>query len=135
KVVTLNEIYTEFSSGNQDVSAIRNLVRYVYHNASSPDRRLKFLCLFGDASFDYKDRIPNNTNIVPSWHSLDSFSLTNAFISDDFFGMMDINEGDMGASNKLDIAVGRILAETPQRAKEMVDKIELYYQDESYGSW
>lgn len=135
KVVTLNEIYTEFSSGNQDVSAIRNLVRYVYHNASSPDRRLKYLCLFGDASFDYKDRIPNNTNIVPSWHSLDSFSLTNAFISDDFFGMMDINEGDMGASNKLDIAVGRILAETPQRAKEMVDKIELYYQDESYGSW
>ncbi|RXJ44465.1 type IX secretion system sortase PorU [Gelidibacter gilvus] len=135
KVVTLNEIYTEFSSGNQDVSAIRNLVRYVYHNASAPDKRLKYLCLFGDASFDYKDRIPNNTNIVPSWHSLDSFSLTNAFVSDDFFGMMDFNEGDMGTSNKLDIAVGRILAETPQRAKEMVDKIELYYQDESYGSW
>src|SRR5690606_33216229 len=85
--------------------------------------------------FDYKDRIPNNTNIVPSWHSLDSCSLTNAFSSDDFFGMMDFNEGDMSSSNKLDIAVGRILAETPQRAKEMVDKIELYYQDESYGSW
>lgn len=135
KVVTLDEIYTEFSSGNQDVSAIRNLVRYVYHNASAPDKRLKYLCLFGDASFDYKDRIPNNTNIVPSWHSLDSFSLTNAFVSDDFFGMMDLNEGDMGTSNKLDIAVGRILAETPQRAKEMVDKIELYYQEESYGSW
>ena len=25
--------------------------------------------------FDYKDRISNNTNIVPSWHSVDSFSL------------------------------------------------------------
>lgn len=135
KVVTLNEIYTEFSSGNQDVAAIRNLVRYVYHNASAPDKRLKYLCLFGDASFDYKDRIPNNTNIVPSWHSVDSFSLTNAFVSDDFFGMMDFNEGDMSTSNKLDIAVGRILAETPQRAKEMVDKIELYYQEESFGSW
>ncbi|MBA6154513.1 type IX secretion system sortase PorU [Gelidibacter maritimus] len=135
KVLTLDEIYKEFSSGNQDVSAIRNLVRYVYHNASAPDKRIKYLCLFGDASFDYKDRIPNNTNIVPSWHSLDSFSLTNAFVSDDFFGMMDFNEGDMSASNKLDIAVGRILAENPQRAKEMVDKIDLYYQDESYGSW
>ncbi|MEO8774099.1 MAG: type IX secretion system sortase PorU [Gelidibacter sp.] len=135
KVVTLNEIYTEFSSGNQDIAAIRNMVRYVYHNASTTDKRLKYLCLFGDASFDYKDRIPNNTNIVPSWHSVDSFSLTNAFVSDDFYGMMDENEGDMAASNKLDIAVGRILAETPQRAKEMVDKIELYYKDESYGSW
>lgn len=135
KVITLNEIYAEFSSGNQDVAAIRNLVRYVYHNASAPEKRLKYLCLFGDASFDYKDRIPNNTNIVPSWHSTDSFSLTNAFVSDDFYGMMDLNEGDMGSSNKLDIAVGRILVETPQRAKEMVDKIELYYKDTSYGSW
>ncbi|WP_027127042.1 type IX secretion system sortase PorU [Gelidibacter mesophilus] len=135
KVVTLDEIYTEFSSGNQDVAAIRNLVRYIYHNASSPDKRLKYLCLFGDASFDYKDRIPNNTNNVPSWHSVDSFSLTNAFVSDDFYGMMDSNEGDMGNSNKLDIAVGRILAETPQRAKEMVDKIDLYYKDASYGNW
>ena len=135
KVVTLDEIYTEFSSGNQDVGAIRNLVRYVYHNASSPDKRLKYVCLFGDGSFDYKDRIPNNTNIVPSWHSVDSFSLTNAFVSDDFYGMMDANEGDMGTSNKLDIAVGRILADTPQRARELVDKIDLYYKEESFGSW
>ncbi len=135
KVVTLNEIYTEFSSGNQDVAAIRNLVRYVYNNASASDKRLKYLCLFGDASFDYKDRIPNNTNIVPSWHAMESFSLTSAFVSDDFYGMMDENEGDMGTSNKLDIAIGRILVENPQRAKEMVDKIELYYQDKSYGSW
>ncbi|TXE07298.1 type IX secretion system sortase PorU [Gelidibacter salicanalis] len=135
KVVTLNEIYTEFSSGNQDVGAIRNLVRYVYHNASGLEKRLKYVCLFGDASFDYKDRIPNNTNIVPSWHSLNSFSLTNAYVSDDFFGMMDENEGDMSTSNKLDVAVGRILAETPQRAKEMVDKIDLYYKEISYGPW
>ena len=59
------------------------------------EKRIKYLCLFGDASFDYKDRIPNNTNIVPSWHSVNSFSLTNSFVSDDFYGMMDENEGNM----------------------------------------
>ena len=110
-------------------------MKYVYDNASAPENRLKYLCLFGDASFDYKSRINNNTNIVPVWHSYNSFSLTNSFASDDFFGMMDSNEGNMATSNKLDIAVGRILAETPQRAKEMVDKIDLYYQTGSYGSW
>ena len=135
KVVTLNELYNEFSSGNQDISAIRNLVRYVYNNASIPENRLKYLCLFGDASFDYKDRILNNTNLVPSWLSMESFNLTSSFISDDFFGMMDENEGGMLTSDKLDIAIGRILVETPQRAKEMVDKIDLYYQKGSYGSW
>ena len=135
KVVTLDDIYLEFSSGNQDVSAIRNFIRYVYHNASSPQNRIKYLCLFGDASFDYKDRIQGNTNIVPIWNSLDSFSITSSYISDDFYGMMDENEGDMSTSNKLDIAVGRIIANNPQQAKELVDKIDSYYKEQSYGSW
>ncbi len=135
KVVDLDEIYTEFSSGNQDVGAIRNLVKYVYDNASIPQNRLKYLCLFGDTSYDYKDRVPGNTNVVPSWHAYSSFNLTNSFVSDDFYGMMDANEGTMANSDRLDIALGRIIVETPQRAKEIVDKVELYYQEESYGSW
>ncbi len=135
KVVALNDVYNEFSTGNQDIGAIRNLVKYIYDNASAPENRLKFLCLFGDSSFDYKNRIPNNSNIVPSWHSYNSFSYTSSYISDDFFGMMDPNEGTMANSDKLDIAVGRILADTPLRAKELVDKIASYYKKESYGSW
>jgi hypothetical protein len=135
KVVGLNEIYNEFSSGNQDVGAIRNLIKYVYENASTPEKQIKYVCLFGDGSFDYKNRTPNNTNIVPSWHAYNSFSYTNSYVSDDFYGMMDTNEGAMANSDKLDIAVGRILADTPIRAKELVDKIASYYAKESYGSW
>lgn len=135
KVLTLQQIYNEFSSGQQDPGAIRNMIRYVYLNASSESERLKYVCLFGDASYDYKNRISNNTNIVPSWFSYNSFSLTSSYISDDFYGNMDENEGNMTNSEKLDIAVGRILADTPQRAKDLVDKIDLYYQAGSYGSW
>ncbi|WP_344729371.1 type IX secretion system sortase PorU [Corallibacter vietnamensis] len=135
KVVTLDQIYLEFSSGNQDVGAIRNFVKYVYDNASSPENKLKYLCMFGDASFDYKDRIQNNTNIVPSWHAYESFNLTSSFISDDFFGMMDSNEGSMHTADKLDIAVGRILAASPQQANELLAKIENYYSQASYGNW
>ena len=132
KVVDLTTIYNEFNSSNPDISAVRNFVKYVYDNSEGS---LKYLCLFGDASYDYKDRIPNNTNVVPSWHSLSSFSLSSSFISDDFFGMMDYNEGSMSSSDKLDIAVGRILADSPQRAKDLVDKVESYYQEDSFGSW
>ncbi|MBT8279811.1 MAG: type IX secretion system sortase PorU [Bacteroidia bacterium] len=135
KVIPLQQIYNEFSSGNQDVSAIRNLVRYIYDNVADPEDKIKYVCLFGDGSYDYKDRISNNTNVVPSWHSLNSFSLSSSFVSDDFIGMMDENEGTMQSSDKLDIAMGRILADTPQRAKELVDKIKDYYASESYGSW
>ncbi|MDA9573229.1 type IX secretion system sortase PorU, partial [Flavobacteriaceae bacterium] len=132
KVVDLKTIYNEFNSSNPEISVITNIGLYVYDNSEG---NLKYLCLFGDASYDYKDRIANNTNIVPSWHSLSSFSLSSSFISDDFFGMMDFNEGTMSSSDKLDIAVGRILADTPQRAKDLVDKIESYYSEESFGSW
>jgi hypothetical protein len=136
KVVSLDHIYNEFSTGNQDIAAIRNFVKYVYDNyLTTPENRIKYLCLFGDASYDYKDRINGNTNIVPSWHALNSFSLTSSFVSDDFFGMMDNNEGGMQTSDGLDIAVGRILADTPQRARELVDKIESYYVEEAYGPW
>ena len=135
KVYSLESIYQEFSSGMQDIAGIRNFVKYVYDNASEPNKKLKYLCLFGDASFDYKNRVPNNTNVVPSWYSINSISLTGSFLSDDFYGMMDLNEGTMSNSDKLDIAVGRILANSIQQAKEMVDKVASFYKTESYGNW
>ncbi len=135
KVVDLQTIYNEFSTGSQDIAALRNFVKYVYDNASTPSNRLKYLCLFGEGSYDYKDRISNNTNLVPSWYSTNSFSLTNSFVSDDFYAMLDFDEGSMSNADRMDVAVGRILAEDVQRAKEMVDKIDAYYQAEAYGSW
>ncbi|WP_296386102.1 type IX secretion system sortase PorU [Winogradskyella sp.] len=135
KVVDLETIYNEFSTGSQDIAALRNFIKYVYDNASTLSKRLKYLCLFGDGSYDYKDRVRNNTNIVPSWYSTNSFSLTNSFVSDDFYAMLDENEGAMNNGDRMDVAVGRILVEDVQRAKEMVDKINAYYQPEAYGSW
>jgi hypothetical protein len=135
KVVDLETIYTEFSTGSQDIAALRNFIKYVYDNASTPSKRLKYVCLFGDGSYDYKDRVRNNTNLVPAWYSINSFSLTNSFVSDDFYAMLDPNEGTMNNGDRMDVAMGRILAEDVQRAKDMVDKINSYYQPEAYGSW
>ncbi|RXR17885.1 type IX secretion system sortase PorU [Flavobacterium amnicola] len=136
KVVTLTGIYNEFSSGKQDIGAIRNLVKYVYDNASDDSKRLKYLCLFGDASFDFKDRIKNNTNVVPIFHSLYSFSVASSYISDDYFVLMDSDEGDMDAGFKgLDIAVGRVLASSVVQAEQMVAKIIDYHNEKSYGKW
>lgn len=135
KVVTLKEIYTEFNNGNADIGAIRNFIKYVYDNASAPENRVKYLCMFGDSSYDYKDRIANNTNVMPTYHNLDSYSLASAYMTDDYFTMMDPNEGTLVGSDKMDIAVGRILAENTQRAQEMVSKILGYYVEEARGRW
>ena len=137
KVVDLETIYQEFSSGKQDISAIRNLVKYVYENASTTAKRVKYLNLFGDASFDFKDITPNNTNIVPIYHALNSFSAGEAsFASDDFFGTIDFNEGNVeNGTDGVDIAVGRMIVSSTQQAEEMVNKVLEYHDLKSYGSW
>jgi len=150
KVVNLENIYPEFSSGKQDIGAIRNFVKYVYNNASEPANRVKYLNLFGDGSYDFKDRIPNNTNIVPTYQSLNSFTESeSSFTSDDFFGLMSSTEGRMdygtfplnGNLNTnadygyLDIAVGRMIVSSTQQAEEMVNKVIEYHDIKSYGSW
>lgn len=135
KVVTTDKIYHEFSSGKQDIGAIRNFIKYIYSNASQPSKRLKYINLFGHASFDYKNRIPNNTNIVPIFYSLNSNSKLNSIMSDDFYGMMDPNEGLLSDFNSLDIAVGRMLATNPNQARDMVSKVLDYHSDASLGRW
>lgn len=146
KVVSLESIYQEFSSGKQDIAAIRNFIRYVYWNASEPSKRVKYVNLFGDASYDYKDRLTNNTNIVPVFHGFNpnagevnnssNMSLFTAFISDDFFGLMEDDEGPMlSASDGIDIATGRMLVSSVEQARQMVDKVIDYYDEQSYGRW
>ncbi|HEY1195890.1 type IX secretion system sortase PorU, partial [Flavobacterium sp.] len=137
KVVSLENIYQEFSSGKQDIAGIRNFVKYIYENASSPDKRIKYVNLFGDASYDYKDRISNNSNIVPIYQSLISNSVGEAgFASDDFYGLMDSNEGIVGLPfNGIDIAVGRMLVSDNAQAQEMVNKVLEYHDAKSYGNW
>ena len=137
KVISLENIYQEFSSGKQDIAAIRNCIKYIYENASTPEKKIKYVNLFGDASYDYKNRTPNNTNIVPIYQALNSnTSGESSFASDDFYGLMDANEGNIVSSfGGIDIAVGRMLNNDAAQAEEMVNKVLEYHDTKSYGSW
>ncbi|MBF4514796.1 type IX secretion system sortase PorU [Flavobacterium sp. ANB] len=137
KVIALENIYQEFSSGKQDIAAIRNCIKYIYDNASSSDKKIKYLNLFGDASFDYKNRITNNTNIVPIYHSLNSTTTgESSFASDDFYGLMDADEGNVVSFfGGIDVAVGRMLISDNAQAEEMVNKVLEYHDIKSYGNW
>ena len=62
-------MYNEFSTGSQDVSAIRNLVKMFYDRAETIEEIPKNLLLFGDASFDYKNQLYASSNFVPTYES------------------------------------------------------------------
>ncbi len=134
-VVDVQQIYNEFGSGSPDVTAIRDFIHHLYTTASSPDKKIKFVTLFGDTSYDYKDRISNNNNIVPAFESLESFNLATSYVTDDYFGMMDDNEGTLGYSDKQDVATGRYPVTTVQEAKSAVDKTLSYTSKTAFGDW
>jgi len=126
-VVTPEQIYNEFSSGVQDVSAIRDFMKMLYDRAE-PGKEPKYLLLFGDASYDFKDRLSNNTNFVPSYQSYQSLDPISSFVTDDYYGLLDENEGQ-GASGALDLGIGRLPIASVEEAKSAVDKIIHYISD------
>jgi len=137
-IATTAQVYNEFSSGSPDPSAIRDFVKMFYdRSASAPSDRPKYLLLLGDASFDYKDRVNNNTNLVPAYENGNSLDPLGSYTSDDFFGFLDDNE-DVNSTiiiNQLDIGIGRIPAKNAEEAKNYADKVETYFNKESLGPW
>lgn len=133
KVVPLHEIYNEFSSGSPDITAIRDFIRHLYTNSTT--NKIKYVCLFGDASYDYKDRIGGNNNIVPVFEAYDSFNTANSYVTDDFYGMMDDNEGMMNSFERQDVVTGRIPVSDAIQAEQVVKKILNYYAINSFGDW
>ena len=137
-VVTPAQIYNEFSSGSQDVSALRNFIKMFYDKASPSDVPNSVL-FFGDASYDYKDRVNNNTNFVPSYQTNETIDKRTSYCSDDFFGFLDDQENPnaYGGSfvNTLDIGVGRIPSASTAEANNAVSKIKNYDSPNSFGSW
>jgi len=128
-VTTPGIIYNEFSSGAQDISAIRDFLRMLYKKAGS-GHELKYLILFGDASYDYKNLISDNTNFVPAFQSKESLKTTASFVTDDFYGLLDDEEG-YNAEGNLDIGIGRLPVKTISQADDVINKIFKYSEKDN----
>ncbi len=132
-VVTPEQVYNEFSSGNPDVSAIRNLMRMLYQRATSEDELPQYLLLFGDGSYDNLSTRKANTNRIPTYQSKASINKTESFVSDDFFGLLDESEGE--ADGLLDIGIGRLPVHTVEQADAVLGKIKQYISQNALGDW
>lgn len=131
-VVTPDEIYNEFSSGSQDITAIRQFIRMLYKRAGTGGGQPKHVLLYGDGSYLYKDRNPQtNTNFVPTFQTLNSGSYISSKCGDDFFGFLDDNEGTIDCCGNpngiMDIGVGRLPVHSLSEAHNVLNKIESYY--------
>ncbi len=141
-VVSPQEIYNEFSSGKQDITAIRDFMKFLYDRNPL---KLKYLLLFGDASYDYKKRINvvnNETQniFIPTYESRESVNPIYSFSSDDYFGFLSNNEGEweetISNNHSLEIGIGRLPVKSLQEAEQVVNKLIHYGTNKNtLGDW
>lgn len=140
-VVTVNELYNEFASGRPDISAIRDFARFLWQKNPA---KLKYLLLFGDATYDYKNNhafsFVNPDTYIPTYESRESLNPIFSFSSDDYFGFLEPHEGEWVENNlgnhTLDISIGRLPVKSAEEAKNVVDKLVYYAQNaKTIGRW
>ncbi len=131
-VVTPDQIYNEFSSGVQDITAIREFVRMLYKRATTD--LPKYLLLYGDGSYLNKIRdLNSNTNFIPTFQTVNSSSWISSKCSDDFYGFLDDTEGyidqngNPSSASAIDIGIGRLPVSSVAEADAVLNKIIQYY--------
>ncbi len=131
-VASTEQVYNEFSCGQADAAGIRNFVRMCYNNSEGA-ASIKYVLLLGDGSYDNKNILGAGFNKIPTYQTDDSLMPTTSFVSDDFFVLLDENEG--GYSGLVDLGIGRIPARTVDEVDAVIQKIKKYVTPESLGDW
>lgn len=136
QIVDVNKIYNEFGSGSKDLTAIRDFITKL----NTPLGSLKYVFILGDTSYDYKNRVPNNSNVVSSYESEQSSDFITSFVTDDYIVMTKPQTSASIPNNLPDVPVGRLPAANATEAAVMMDKTLAYYnslpgQSTPFGEW
>lgn len=139
-VVRADLLYNEFSSGTPDVAAYRRFLKMLYDRGIDNNNAPRYLLLMGDCAWD--NRMLSTTwkkysplDYLLCYQSENSYSDTNSYCWEDYFGLMDDGEGGSALKNVSDLGIGRIPATTEEQAKIAVDKCIAHLSREEAGEW
>ncbi len=127
--VTVEQIYTEFSHGNLDPTAIRDYIAQAYSTWTRPP---EYVLFYGDATYDYRGIIQEDIPLVPTYESADQTDSYNDIYStayDDYFTRV------VGEDALVDLASGRIPASSVEEAQVVLEKIRSYEASDHFGLW
>lgn len=129
-VVTTEQVYNEYSSGQPDPVAIRFFAKMFYDRANGNANLIPGnLILFGNGHYDPR-QITLGESYVLAYQDYNSESAIDAFTSDDFYAILDDVEA-FAPSDQMDIGVGRMIASTDVDATILLDKVKVYIENQS----
>jgi hypothetical protein len=129
EVVQTNQVYNEFGSGSPDATAIRNFIRMLYDR----NRKLRYVMLVGDGSYDNRNIDGVNRAFIPTFQSDNSLLPTSSFVTDDYFVILD--PGESVYNGTVDLGIGRLPVSTRYEAEIITRKILNYNSPEALGEW
>ncbi len=130
EIVTIEDIYDNFSGGLQDPIALRDFVKFAFENWTDElNTPPTYLLLFGDGNYDYLGvRSTSAPVYVPPYQLNSIFDLTTRTL-DDFFVRVSGND------NIVDLAVGRLPVQSVDMAQGVVNKLITYQENPTFGPW
>ncbi|MCD6277271.1 T9SS type A sorting domain-containing protein [candidate division WOR-3 bacterium] len=129
KVVSISEVYDNFSFGVADPGAIKRFLLYASQNWSPPPSYVLFL---GKGTYDYKNHtgLERSENIIPihtNGADVGIFTLLSRNPTEDVWYV------DFDGDTRPEIPIGRVTATTQEEAEKWVDKLIEY--EKSEGLW
>lgn len=128
-VIDIEKIFNEFSCGIQDVSALRDFIKYAYDNWQT---KPEYFLLMGKGTIDYKNVEGFGDNYIVTWQTEESLKLifgSDSYTTDDFFARVD------GEDSIPDLAFGRLTVRSLNEANTYIDKVIQYEQNSEKGNW
>ena len=145
EVVDVAQVTNEFAGGVPDMRAVRDYLKFLYDRTSEEQDMLRYVLLLGDGHFDFRglrSEVTQTPNLVFPYETEESFNPDRTFTSDDYFGLLDDNEGEweyrgfgFTSSERMDIGVGRFPVHNVQEAQLLLDKIVAYESPDTFGPW
>lgn len=136
EVVDVEQVYNEFSSGTRDATAYRRLMKLFYDRAASDDDMPRYLLLFGGGVYDNrKITVKEDYDKLLTFQSYNSVHGTDSYVCDDYFALLDDNEGARITRDGMDIGIGRFPVHTAEEAQTIVNKTIGYLENRITGDW
>lgn len=145
-VVEADKVYNEFSSGTPDATAYRRLMKMLYDKqfTESPltgtQKGSLNLLLFGNCLWD--NRFVTNglkgrsqDDYLLAYESDNSWSHTDSYVLEEYFTLLADGKGVSSLKENPDCGVGRLPVSTATEAKNVVNKLISYINNEHVGAW
>ena len=118
---SIEQIYLEFSGGNNDPLAIRSFIQWTQEMWRSPQPTC--VLFLGESGYDYRDITGQSTIIIPTIQVQSS----RTYATDDLLATI--------YGNIPEVATGRYPARNEQEVIDFVDKVISISNDTEFGPW